>query len=103
VDTEQRLALSGIADRRDDELVEQPRGGLEDLEVAVRGRVERPRTEGGPHEGFRRWHMRVTTVVPYRFTLTTSQLSGGSIGRSLSATTTPASRAARRGFQSANA
>jgi len=48
---EERLALLGVAQRSHDDLVEQARGTLDDLEMAVVERVERPGDEGDGHDG----------------------------------------------------
>ena len=48
---EQRLRLLRVADDRDDDVVEVPRGALDDVEVTEGDRVERTRAEGGRHAG----------------------------------------------------
>ena len=51
LEVEQRLALLRVAHRGDDDLVEEPGGRLDDLEVAVVDRVERPRVEDARQRG----------------------------------------------------
>src|SRR5207245_2960032 len=84
-----------IAHRRDDHLIEQERGGLDELLMSVVEGVERARIEHGRHvsvscgsASLRR--QMVTTVVPYVRVLITAQPAPGSIGRSLSSTATSA-------------
>ena len=49
LEREQRLALLRVAHGRDDDLVEEVRGGLDELAVPVVERVERARVEHGRH------------------------------------------------------
>jgi hypothetical protein len=49
LETEKRLRLLRIADHGDDDLVEVPRGTLDDVQVAEGHRIKRSRAEGGRH------------------------------------------------------
>ena len=72
LEREQRLALLGVAHGADDDLVEQVGRGLDDLEVAVVDRVERPGIQHAVTRGPRRRQVgfgdacatMVTTVPP---------------------------------------
>ena len=66
---EQGLTLLRVAHRRDDDLVEQERRGLDELAMSVVEGVERARVEHGRHgavscESATLWRQMVTTVVP---------------------------------------
>ena len=50
LEVEERRALLGVAQRRHDDLVEEPAGPLDDLEVPVVEGVEGPGEEADLHE-----------------------------------------------------
>src|SRR5690606_8068854 len=100
---EQRLTLLRVPHRRDDDAVEQARRGLDDLDVPVVDRVERPGVQHHRHERSSAavwpcssrsdFSMMRTTLPPYRRDLRTRHPSGGSTSRSDSTTAVHAGRA----------
>src|SRR5690606_979403 len=110
LEREQPVALLGVADGADHDLVEQVRGGLDELPVAVVERVEGPGVQHGGQPraswcsgtwgpaGSGVWlvgvslRTMVTTLAPYAFSLTTTQPAGGATGEPDSHTARPASR-----------
>src|SRR5262249_7769006 len=48
-EVEQRLRFLGVADDRDDDLVEMPGRAFDDVDMAERHRIERTGAEGGRH------------------------------------------------------
>src|SRR5581483_6183515 len=102
LEAEQRLALLRVAHRGDDHFVEQVRGGLHHLAVAVVERVERTRVQDRGHAGTSRRTM-VTTVLPYRRDLITAHGSPGSTSRSLSTTASAAGNGASSDGQASKA
>ena len=84
-EVEESLGLLGITDGRNDDLVKDARGPLDDFKMAVVKRVKGPGYQTNRHDASSPSATNtVTSVVPYRFSFWTVQPAGAEAKRSFS-------------------